>query len=506
MIRSLAALALFAISVLPVAQGADEPAPQRQPRSSGPGAYSVPERTNDDPWPMQRGGPGGRAVCRWRPMQTQRIREWHFSSPRPRRYERGRTVWGSPALAVVAGRPMAFVGGYDHRLHALDLLQKREAWTKITNGPIGDAPAVGIVKGEPAVFFGSSDRYVYAHHAESGLRLWSRELVEPTNTQAPAQMSAPLLHEGRLYLTCFVHDRALPRSEQRGLLFALDAQTGQVHWSMELSQGPLNAPVGATVEGEYCLYVAAKKGLLQAVAVGRERPAMRWRFQMPHEVLGTPVLCRTGERVLLFLGSKFGDLIAIDARTGRDLWRQMAGNWIDNAAAVGSVDGEPVVYAGSHDYRVYALRAGDGTELWARRLGGEVYSAPAVFDYQGRPAVAVAALDDHLYVLDGTDGRVITSYQTGEPVWDKVTKGEVLWGSPVALEAGPQTAIVHGAYSGTVYTLPVEGRVSLRTKVQSAASLWRGLLVVAAGFLLVVLPLLFILTRGADAPAPREDG
>ena len=401
----------------------------------------------------------------------------------------GLAVWASPAVAVVDGRPMAFIGGYDQTMHALDLAGKEERWSKITNGEIAAAPAIGLVEGQQVVYWGSADRTVYAAFAHSGERLWSRELAPPTSTMGPARISAPLLHEGVLYITCFVYDKALARNRQQAWLYALDMTHGRVLRRLEVSQGPASSPAGRRIGGRFMLYVAAQKGLLQAFACTAEGFVRVWRFQMPHEVLGSPVIEREGESPLLFLGSKFGNLIAIDARTGKERWQQMAGNWIDNSACIGELDGENVVFVGSHDYNVYAFRAADGEMLWRRHLGGEVYCAPAFFHLNGEPCVVVTALDNHLYVLDARDGRVMTAYFTGTPIWDKVSKGDSLWGSPAAFEAGEQTAVVHGSFNDTVYVLPLTKGSDLRAVAQSAKTLWYGLAAVLALFLGVVVPI-----------------
>jgi len=104
---------------------------------------------------------------------------------------------------------------------------------------------------------------------------------------------------------------------------------------------------------------------------------------------------------------------------------------------------------------------------------------------------------------------VLTSYFTGAPLWDKVSKGDVLWGSPAVLEAVSDEAVVVGAYSGTVYVLPVAGECSLRTQAWSPSALWLGLLITAAAFLLVVLPLVLWLPRrpsGAGHPGLSTGG
>ena len=443
----------------------------------------------DTQWTSVRGGADGRAVCAWDQAAPGEIREWQFSSKGGRRYKLGLAVWASPAVAVVDGRPMAFVGGYDQTLHALDLLDKQQRWFKITNGEIQEAPAIGQVGGRSVLFWGSADRTVYAHDAATGARLWTHELVAPTNTMGDAILSAPLLRGGTLYITCFVFDKALARERQTGLLFALDMETGRELWRREVSQGPVSSPVGRMIGDRFLLFVAARKGLLHAFDVTPAGPTPLWTYQMPHEVFGSPVVEPEGDAPLLFLGSKFGNLIALDALTGKERWKRMAGNWIDNSACVGEVDGASVVFAGSHDYNVYAFRCADGELLWKRHLGGEVYSAPSFFHVGAVPAVAVASLDNHVYALDARDGRVITSYYTGQPIWDTIAKGETLWGSPVALEAGDQTALLHGSFNDYVYVLPLTGECSLRAVMRSSAGLWVGLGIVGVLFLGIVLPL-----------------
>jgi outer membrane protein assembly factor BamB len=468
-----------------------------------------------DPWPSFRKDAADTAACRWEPAAAdQTIREWSFRGRPGTRYKPGVAVWASPALAVVDGRPMAFIGGFDKTMHALDLLAKEERWAKVTNGPIAESPAVGLVDGRPVVFWGSADGNVYAcltdpQGAYDGRQLWEPHPLVPMTGTMEAQLSAPLLHAGTLYISCFVYDRAMSRSEQAGWLVAMDMRTGRELWRHEAAPGMLSSPTGGEIGGRFTIFLAARRGLLQAFdASAAGAPRLLWKYQMPHEVLGSPAIDADPDNPRVFLGSKFGNLIALDARTGKELWKRMAGNWIDNSACVGQVAGVRAVFAGSHDYRVWAFRASDGQVLWKRPLGGEVYSAPAYFTRgegqqtdrgSGSPSslvprpspqafLAVASLDNHLYVLEADTGRVYTSYFTGKPMWDKVAKGEMLWGSPVALEAGDQTALFHGSFNGEAYVLPLDGSSGLRAKVQSAATLWWGLGVTAAIFLGLVLP------------------
>jgi hypothetical protein len=149
---------------------------------------------------------------------------------------------------------------------------------------------------------------------------------------------------------------------------------------------------------------------------------------------------------------------------------------------------------GSHDYKLYAFNARTGNILWSRPLGGEVYSAPAFFHIQDTAYVTAACLDDRIYVLNAATGAFQAAFLGGEAIWDKVPKGETLMGSPVVLEAGSQTSIIHGAYSGTICVFPVESESVFQDKARSFTTLWLSLPVLLAVFLGVILPIVLHLS------------
>jgi outer membrane protein assembly factor BamB len=107
------------------------------------------------------------------------------------------------------------------------------------------------------------------------------------------------------------------------------------------------------------------------------------------------------------LASGDGSVAAIDARTGRDLWRASVGAPL--AAGVGS-DGTiaAVVTTGNE---LVALEG--GREIWRKKLPAQAYTAPFVAGAR----VFVLSADRAVTAFDGKDGRKLwTQSRTGEPL------------------------------------------------------------------------------------------
>jgi plastocyanin len=83
---------------------------------------------------------------------------------------------------------------------------------------------------------------------------------------------------------------------------------------------------------------------------------------------------------LLFIGQPDGNLLALDARTGDELWRFQTGAAISSSPISYEIDGEQyiAVYAGGTDIP-YGSSAPRGDFLWAFRIGGKLdpVAAPA---------------------------------------------------------------------------------------------------------------------------------
>ncbi len=102
-----------------------------------------------------------------------------------------------------------------------------------------------------------------------------------------------------------------------------------------------------------------------------------------------------------------GTVLALDAASGRELWRASAGAKI--AAGVGSDGRHAAVVTRDNELVVFAA----GRESWRQRLGARVAGAPLVAGER----VFVMGVDRVVQAFDAQDGRRLWTLQrTGEPL------------------------------------------------------------------------------------------
>jgi outer membrane protein assembly factor BamB len=170
-----------------------------------------------------------------------------------------------------------------------------------------------------------------------------------------------------------------------GALYALDAATGALLWSVQTGSSVTTAPVrtGDTV------YFALDNGLLALdTASGRTR----WH----QKITGAEVLVI--DRDTLYAASDRGILYALDPATGRTRWRDQADGIIRRILPHPSGD---LVYAAGDD-GVVALDARSGARRWRVPVARftTVNNAAATSD------TVYAASDDQVQAIDRRTGRV----------------------------------------------------------------------------------------------------
>jgi len=174
-------------------------------------------------------------------------------------------------------------------------------------------------------------------------------------------------------------------------------------------------------------------------------PTTRWKLDTGGELYSSPAVAEG----LVFVGTKSGYLVAVDAATGDEEWRQSLDGYIvrsspavvDGVVYVGAgytlyafdaatgaarwrfsiryagpsspvvVGG--VVYVGTQEGYVYAVDIRSGQERWRVKTDGLVFASPAVAD--GR--LFVGSDDGDLYAFDADGGRLLWRFTTGGEVY-----------------------------------------------------------------------------------------
>lgn len=224
------------------------------------------------------------------------------------------------------------------------------AWTFQTEGEVWSSPTV--VDG--VVYFGSDDSKLYALDAVSGEKQWEFSAGDMIR-------SHPAIVDGVVYF-----------SSDDGYLYAVDAESGAEVWK---------ADIGVEFVGKL-----------------RERNLLRsqWDYLQSSPTVADGVV---------YVGSIYLRLYAIDANSGQQLWEAKMGSPVRSSPAVAS----GLVVVGSGDGKVYAFDTATGAEKWAFTTGAEVIPSPTIVD----GVVYIGSRSTFLYALDLESGEEIWRFSYG---------------------------------------------------------------------------------------------
>ncbi|MDY6981759.1 MAG: outer membrane protein assembly factor BamB [Pseudomonadota bacterium] len=109
----------------------------------------------------------------------------------------------------------------------------------------------------------------------------------------------------------------------------------------------------------------------------------------------------------IYAASNDGRVYAVDAETGRTVWRQR----IDDLITGGVGFGNNIVLVGTENSGVVAFAADSGEILWEATVSSEVLSAPVT---NGR-VVVVQSVDDNITGLNANNGQQLWIYESTVP-------------------------------------------------------------------------------------------
>ena len=358
-------------------------------------------------WPSSAGNLAGtraaagssvaaRNVARLRPR-------WHVTFPG------GSSRAGSTASTPVADTDTVYVQGPRGNVIALNRSSGNLRWIHrfgvLHDGAKGLAVDGGRVYGET-----STDAFALA--APNGRELWRRAL---TRTRGQRATGAPVAWKGLVLL------RTIDDTSGHGTLHALDAATGKVRWlyATRTYPGDVDAEAPVSIDSTGRLYVGSSGLVVLDALTGR----LLWQSPVPR-LDATPIVVDDDAADLVVGGSSSGrmiawnretrrrlwsvsvdqcagaagpvqssaayaegrlfvpvadscttgGLVAVDATTGRTLWRQRFPSADSGCATVSN----NAVFTWTRDGTLYAVAARDGKRLWHAHVQPGADACPAV--------------------------------------------------------------------------------------------------------------------------------
>jgi len=176
-------------------------------------------------------------------------------------YPGGGKQFSAPAIGI--NRSYFNRPAQQGRLVALTIEKGKEVWS-FAHGKETEATFSTPAVADGQVFFGSPDGNLYALDAESGEAHWTVET-------GSAITSSPV-----------VTDEAVFVGNQHGQIYAIERQSGNQRWTVSLETGGQVRAAPAAAGGT--LYVATTAGTIYAISI--HNGSQRWKFDIGEDTYG----------------------------------------------------------------------------------------------------------------------------------------------------------------------------------------------------------------------------
>ena len=318
----------------------------------------------NDAWPLFRGDAQATGVAKGDlPEKLELL--WRFTPPKCE-FE---------STAVIADG-MVYIAGLDGNLYAVELATGEQHWIFSTHSTFKASP--GVYQGR--VFIGDTDGRFYCVDAATGKELWNFDTGGEID-------SSPNFHGNKVIFGSRDYN-----------VYCLDVAAGKPAWKFE---SDYEVRCFCSLLDGRC-YVGGCDQKLHVLDLITGKQLSEVEIDSP---TGSAPAIFNGK---IYLDTQSGEIVAIDAKLCKVLWRRRAEKNVSEDISSAAVMAEEVI-VGSKDKHVRALDPKTGLPLWAFATKGRVDSSPVVV---GR-RVFVGSAEGRLYALDLKTGRKLWDYQTG---------------------------------------------------------------------------------------------
>ena len=228
----------------------------------------------------------------------------------------GKQLWHITTNQAVMGAAtihegIAYIGGGDGRMFAIDIHTGKVKWSfdQLTNYVL-TRPLVYNDK----LYFGCWDTHFYALNLADGSLVWKWNNGKGNPKLSPASVW-PVAANGKIFITA--PDRYFT---------CLDAETGEQVWRTK--QYKVRETVGLSEDGK-TVYSKCMWDTVVAMDATTHEPVTRWAAHADFGYEHNPAMPLEKEGTL-WVSTKNGLLLGMDAATGKVLWRHKIGNSILN--------------------------------------------------------------------------------------------------------------------------------------------------------------------------------
>lgn len=230
--------------------------------------------------------------------------------------ETGKELWHITTQQAVMGAAtihegIAYIGGGDGRMFAIDIKTGKVKWSfdELKNYVL-TRPLVYNDK----LYFGCWDTYMYALNLADGSLAWKWNNGNGNTKLSPASVW-PVAANGKLFITA--PDRYFT---------CLDAETGEQVWRTK--EYKVRETVGLSEDGQ-TVYSKCMWDTIVAMDATTHEPITRWATHADFGYEHNPAMPLEKDGTL-WVSTKNGLLLGMDAQTGKVLWRHKIGNSILN--------------------------------------------------------------------------------------------------------------------------------------------------------------------------------
>ncbi len=240
---------------------------------------------------------------------------------------------------------------------------------------------------------------------------------------------------------------AIPKD---GSFYAFDIRNGNIIWSTLIGKIAESSPA----VGEGIIAFGTDNGDIVALdaSTGKEK----WHYDTGViEIKSSPVIADG----TLFVGSNDGSVYAITTDKGTLKWKYSTSSNVESSPSVKN----GVVYFGSTDSNFFALDALTGKEKWKFPNSGPVLTGPAI----SNDIVYFGTRNNFIYALDANSGKMLWKNSTGQNDKDYITSPAI---SGNMLFAATHSGLLFAYSSGTMQasTPTVKETTPLPTTAQTA--------------------------------------